>query len=224
MSSPTTTITAATVLDVQSVPAITTRTCETCHVSRELTRFGRLSSSLDGVAYICKHCCRAYDKINWQRTSINSCRTKDRRRWKEEVDDFGERLTVKQVNYLLEIQEGRCKYCSAVMVYGLDINRRTHPRGLTIERADNDVPHVITNCVLACNGCNKKRGASYTYEEFQQHHAEIKLNLVKKCQSYCGEIQPTTAFHHRNQSGGYYYACKICRKVINAARRAAKPY
>jgi 5-methylcytosine-specific restriction endonuclease McrA len=108
------------------------------------------------------------------------------------------------------MKQEQCVYCVVLMVYRLGTDRRTHPRAVTIERADNDVPHVITNCVLACQACNSKRGASYTYDEFLEYHADIKLNLVKKCQDECQQIPPITSFHKKEKR--HHSACKACRR------------
>jgi hypothetical protein len=140
-----------------------TKTCNECLVTHELAQFCCNAKSEDGLNYKCRACCRAYDQVKWQQTSVNCSRGKDKRRWKETVGDFGESITIERIDDLLVMQQGGCMYCSAMMVYGLGIDRSTHPRAATIERVDNDVPHVITNCVLACHACNSKRVASYTY-------------------------------------------------------------
>jgi hypothetical protein len=197
--------------------AAPTKTCRKCLATCELAEFARHPKSKDGLQYYCRPCIRGQGQVSWQRGSVRGRRTADKRRWKEEVDDFGEQITVERINDLLVMQQGRCMYCSTVMLYGLGIDRNTHPRGVTVERVDNDVPHTIGNCVLACQSCNTKRRASYTYEEFMEHHANIKLNLVKKCQNECGRILPITSFHKKIQR--HHSACKSCRR-----HQTAKPY
>ena len=204
--------------------AATTKTCTACfeHLPREA--FCKYAQAADGLSHRCRDCQRAERQINWAQVSLGACRRKDKSRWGEAASDYGEQIDRQRIKNLLVMQESRRMYCSAVMIHGLGIDRKTHPRAVTVERVNNDVPHTMENCVLACQSCNQKRRASYTYEEFMEHHADIKLNLVKKCQDECGEIKPTSAFHKRNQRGGYYFACKTCRKVPSAARRAARPY
>jgi hypothetical protein len=200
-----------------------TKTCSKCLETHELAKFGRDSNQRDGLYVHCRSCLRAHDQLRWQSRIVRANRQTDQRRWGQEVADFGEPLTVERIDDLLVMQQGRCVYCTALMVYGLGIDRRTHPRAVTIERVDNDVPHVITNCVLACHACNSKRMASYTYEEFMEHHADIKLNLVKKCQHECQQMLPITSFGKLGK--GYGPSCKSCRNQRDRQRhRAAKPY
>jgi hypothetical protein len=200
-----------------------TKTCTKCLVTRELEQFAREAKSKDGRKWRCRPCDCANRQVKWQSGIVVSCRQTDQLRWGQEITDFGEPVTVERINDLLVMQQGGCMYCSAVMVYGLGIDRRTHPRAATIERVDNDVPHVITNCVLACHACNSKRMASYTYEEFMEHHADIRLNLVKKCQHECRQMLPITSFGKLGK--GYSPSCKSCRNQRDRQqRRAAKPY
>jgi hypothetical protein len=200
-----------------------TKTCSKCLETHELAKFGRDSNRKDGLYVHCRSCHRARDQVKWQNRIVSTSRQTDKRRWGQEVGDFGEPITVERIADLLVVQQGRCVYCSAAMVYGLGIDRRTHPRAVTIERTDNDVPHVITNCVLACHSCNSRRMASYTYEEFMEHHVDIRLNLLKKCQGECLLMLPIASFPKSGKR--YDSSCKSCRNQRRRQqRRAAKPY
>jgi hypothetical protein len=115
------------------------------------------------------------------------------------------------------------------MIYGEDVNRQTNTLGLTIERVNNDIPHVIDNCLLACMSCNHARAASYMHDEFKQYYADIKLKLVKKCQGTCGEIKSTVDFHrHGTYKDRVRYTpkCKVCRNMHQKTQRErrARPY
>jgi 5-methylcytosine-specific restriction endonuclease McrA len=200
-----------------SADAEPNKACGTCGETQPSTAFNKDSRAHDGRNYYCRDCLRAKRQINWALESLGGCRKKDKQRWGQNAGDFGEQIPLKRIHDLLVMQQKRCMYCNVVMLYGLGIDRRTHPRAVTIERADNDVPHTTENCVLACQSCNQKRGASYTYEGFMEHHANIKLNLVKKCQNECGRILPITSFHKKNQR--HHSACKSCRR-----HQTAKPY
>ena len=50
-------------------------------------------------------------------------------------------------------QENKCYYCTVPMQ---TINMML-PDGLTVERLDNRIAHLKTNCVLACHTCNVHR-------------------------------------------------------------------
>jgi 5-methylcytosine-specific restriction endonuclease McrA len=198
--------------------AATTKTCTACFEHRPREAFCQHIKSADGLDYHCRDCQRAERQINWAQQSLGACRRKDKQRWGEAASDYGEQIDLQRIEDLLEMQNQKCMYCSTVMLYGLGIDRRTHPRAVTVERVDNDVPHTMENCVLACQSCNTKRSASYIYEEFMEHHADIKLNLVKKCQNECQQILPVTSFR-KHGGRSHRSACKSCYR-----RQKAAPY
>ena len=52
-------------------------------------------------------------------------------------------------------QQNKCLYCLTEMEW---LERRSNKKGLTVERADNRLPHYISNCLgLACKSCNSKQ-------------------------------------------------------------------
>ena len=57
------------------------------------------------------------------------------------------------LNYLWSNQDQRCYHCGCEMT--LDFNATTrNPNQISIQRLNNDLPHIKTNCVLACFACN----------------------------------------------------------------------
>jgi len=58
------------------------------------------------------------------------------------------------------IQQNKCLYCLSEMEW---LERRSNKKGLTLERADNRLPHYISNCKgLVCKSCNSKQ---YSHEK-----------------------------------------------------------
>jgi hypothetical protein len=202
-------------LHIQRPPLIMaeeTKTCTTCHETRDIEEFHRNSQFPDGHTYRCRTCTRAYCQRRWRNNIICSSRAADRRRWSADaIANYGAYLTIERVDELLVMQQGQCFYCGVPLMYGTGIDRSTHRAGVTIERADNAVPHVIENCVLACSSCNTARSADYTFNEFMEHHVNIKLTLIKRCNGECGEIKPTADFHHQG-AGRFQPKCRVCRQ------------
>jgi hypothetical protein len=55
-----------------------------------------------------------------------------------------------------------CIYCSCKLQF---IQRKSTLA--TIERIDNTIGHIKSNCVLACHSCNITRSNRYTFEQFK---------------------------------------------------------
>ena len=62
-------------------------------------------------------------------------------------------------------QQDICTYCKIHMK--LDCENLSDNL-LTVERIDNNIGHIKSNCVLACCKCNNTRGKHFTYEEYKQ--------------------------------------------------------
>jgi hypothetical protein len=55
---------------------------------------------------------------------------------------------------LLEEQDGRCAHCQAWLPPRWEAKDRSQP---TLDRVDNDLAHIVGNCVLSCLRCNNTR-------------------------------------------------------------------
>ena len=75
---------------------------------------------------------------------------------------------------LMEIQEGNCVYCGVEMV----IDDFTLSKdGVSLQRIDNSLGHIKTNCVMSCFKCNNTRMEEGIPREFYQHILEqITIN------------------------------------------------
>jgi hypothetical protein len=60
------------------------------------------------------------------------------------------------LNYLWNDQTQQCYHCKCVMTLDFSVTTRV-PTQISIQRLNNDLPHIKSNCVLACLSCNLKR-------------------------------------------------------------------
>jgi len=60
------------------------------------------------------------------------------------------------LNYLWNDQNQRCYHCNGEMTLDFSATTRS-PTQISIQRLNNDLPHIKKNCVLACLSCNLKR-------------------------------------------------------------------
>jgi hypothetical protein len=87
---------------------------------------------------------------------FTSSRGTDKQCGRYQEKDF---ITTEWVLSQVENPDLKCHYCSRAMAFGEGINRGLHIgldghyNGLTIERLDNDLCHLQSNCVFACRGC-----------------------------------------------------------------------
>ena len=64
-------------------------------------------------------------------------------------------LSCEQVLSMMREVELKCRYCLCDMLVKYETVREM--RQWTVDRFDNDIGHVFTNCHLACLSCNLKR-------------------------------------------------------------------
>jgi len=60
------------------------------------------------------------------------------------------------LNYLWNEQSQYCYHCKCEMTLDFTTTTRV-PTQISIQRLNNDLPHIKKNCVLACLSCNFKR-------------------------------------------------------------------
>ena len=93
---------------------------------------------------------------------IYQSRKKDEKRGIYDANNFIDRIFIEQLFF---DQDQLCIYCNC------ELMMRCEPYSknlLTVERIDNKVGHIKSNCVLACFECNNKRSDYHTFEEFKQ--------------------------------------------------------
>jgi hypothetical protein len=93
---------------------------------------------------------------------IYQSRKKDEKRGIYDANNFIDRIFIEQLFF---DQNQLCIYCNC------ELMMRCEPYSknlLTVERIDNKVGHIKSNCVLACFECNNNRSDYHTFEEFKQ--------------------------------------------------------
>ena len=94
-----------------------------------------------------KHADRWYNRI--VRDSRHSDKKKKRTNYTEKNYIDAQRLLELQNE-----QQNECYYCLGQMNW---MERRSSKRGLTVERKNDMLPHIKSNCMLACKSCNSAR-------------------------------------------------------------------
>jgi len=96
---------------------------------------------------------------NWYNRIVRDSRYNDRRQ-KRVIDPRIPFINSVTLFKMQNDQQNKCYYCLTEMEW---LERRSNKKGLTVERADNRLPHYISNCLgLACKSCNSKQ---YTHEK-----------------------------------------------------------
>jgi hypothetical protein len=128
-----------------------------------------------------------------------------------------EYITTTRIDQMMIMQDGKCYYCEVMMLYGHGIERVRTKTAVTIEREDNDNPHTINNCVLACSNCNMIRGHNFTFDEMSIY-GRIK-GSHKRC-SMCKETLIRSEFYKSSTKyDGIKTRCKPCKREMYAQSR-----
>ena len=104
---------------------------------------------------VCQTYEKEWNKKNWATRKIHRSRLHDRDAGRIPLDsvpaDFIDKEFLENERKKLQ---NKCCYCFVIMqtenMLGVD-------DGLTVERIDNDLPHLKSNCTLACWECNTHR-------------------------------------------------------------------
>lgn len=80
---------------------------------------------------------------------INHCRTNDKKYQRYDADRFIDKCFLKG---LVEDSENKCYYCKKELQY--DERKKNLA---SIERIDDNLGHIKSNCVIACFSCNCRR-------------------------------------------------------------------
>ena len=88
---------------------------------------------------------------NWPKICVKMSKVSDQksnRPWNE-TEYVTPNFLLAQLDHQWEV----CFWCGIVM----QTQNRKAPDGLTIERLYNNLPHTMSNCVLACHTCNVRQ-------------------------------------------------------------------
>lgn len=120
-------------------------TCQTCRDKDKL----RKSTRKDAIARQDK----IYQKREWAQYKVNQSRRKDK---KYNLTYMEEEYLTNEYNKSLRTSQHNLCYWCYIPLQIEDMSSSTED-GLWIERLDDTVAHIKTNCVLSCPKCNMKK-------------------------------------------------------------------
>ena len=133
--------------------------CSTC--KRKGRTFCKDRTTKDGLDHRCKNCQRTQKQSNWASEIVQNSRRNDNRMHRPiDSADYIDKPWVRE----LVRNNPNCHYCNVPLAYGSGVNRKSHPRGLQMDRMDSALEHLKSNCVQCCNTCNK-RGKNKPYKQ-----------------------------------------------------------
>lgn len=94
---------------------------------------------------------KLYRKRRWGAKKVWDNQKKDRTRFTWNPSEY---MTEQWVYDTNASQQQRCYYCK---IDCQRTNMRGIQNGLQIERLDNKLPHLKTNCVICCQACNSRQ-------------------------------------------------------------------
>jgi hypothetical protein len=90
----------------------------------------------------------------WYNRIVRDARYNDRKSGRH-IDPNQKFITTRDLLEMQNKQQNKCYYCQIQMEW---LERRKNKKGLTLERANNSLPHYTSNCLgLCCKSCNSKR-------------------------------------------------------------------
>jgi hypothetical protein len=137
----------------------------------------------------CSECARIYRQSNPFKRMVYGARSADKTHGR--MYDVDEYITEAESVKLLGTQNGSCCYCKCKLKHGIGINRTNDPDSMTLERVDNDIAHIVDNCVIACRFCNYTRNNTKSFDFMVEHGARLKSGVEKYC-SHCVSFYPNS--------------------------------
>lgn len=99
---------------------------------------------------------------------VHNSKNTDKKKNRYDANNHVDACWIKQEMYECEF---KCYYCKTWM----SLRGEAKSDGLlTIERKDNTIGHIKSNCVLACYKCNMRRGDRFSFEEFKKIIADLE--------------------------------------------------
>jgi len=143
---------------------------------------------------------------NWAKKMVKSAKHADQKANRTYDATDGSYIDVDFLKSQLEQQQALCIYCHEAMIYGIGVDRRS-PSGLTVQRIDNNIAHLKTNCVLACFQCNV-RHIFIPHVVALQYWKEIREKTKRFCRSpfHQTDILLESNLFTKGQS-----SCNLCR-------------
>lgn len=132
-----------------------TKICNKCNRELPISEFNKNKNSKDGLANICKECCKKYydEPINRARRMISGYRRMDKIYMFGNVIDFDAQWIVDN------IFTQPCKHCGESDWHKIGCNR-----------LDNSKGHTKDNVEPCCLSCNSKLASNEYNKQFRKKH------------------------------------------------------
>ena len=186
---------------------MSSKVCSKCKEEKDAGAFSKDSRSKDGLQYVCRKCCTAYNKTAPARNAVAVYRDSDKGRYAQSkacAKSRGLEFSFTFEEYVEKITESNfCHYCGRTekecndlsdfvqnyegndpKVLKLKINLGGHAHSskhFSIDRLDSFDSYYNENCVLCCSFCNQAKGwmiSSAGYESIAK--SEVN-NLINTC-------------------------------------------
>lgn len=147
---------------------------------------------------------------------------KKSKRWtSDEMNTYGDYITVDRLEDLFIMQRGECYYkCGQGGMLLNVVDRSKEPNAVSVERIDNTVPHTIENCVLVHSRCNYIRQDHYTFDFMVTNAGKLRRRTHSFCQD-CSTLKTINKFgKDKSHCDGFNTYCKQCRNIRNRATKA----
>jgi len=99
---------------------------------------------------------KEYRQNNWNKELLHHCKLHDKE--KNRMFDLDEEW----IKIMLKYQNGLCAICGDEMIL---TNGNKNPKQISIDRINNSLGHLKTNCCLTCWNCNDNKKCK-SYENF----------------------------------------------------------
>lgn len=156
----------------------------------------------------------SWRKRRWDYTMLHNAMGADKK-YGRDIPNDGTYVTMEFLRNMCEEQKSICAYCQNEMVFGEQVSR-TEPSGLSLQRINEDLSHLKTNCIMVCMMCNSIAKA-VPHSLMLEHGANFRQRLLR----YCADLEHSgdrvlapENFHKKGKA-----KCKDCKNRLHRLYR-----